>query len=157
MDFNLTDYIPENGVLMDVPASSDKKIIIGSMVSVLVSAGALNGDCRDKIVSDIMYRESIGSTGIGNGIAVPHAKNDMVGEMLCAVGRSEDGIEFDAIDGGKVYAVFLLVMPKSVSKLHLNALSCICRMGKAGMSGMIVSSKDESDVIKVVKDLSQTE
>jgi mannitol/fructose-specific phosphotransferase system IIA component (Ntr-type) len=75
-----------------------------------------------------MAREQLGSTGIGQGLAVPHAKHEKVQDLVAAFGRSRKGIEFDSLDGEPVYLVFLLLSNKEASGLHLEALAYITKL-----------------------------
>ena len=68
------------------------------------------------------------ATGIGSGVAVPHAKHDSIQDLVCAFGRSKKGINFDALDGEPVQVVFLLLSSKSASSSHLEALAFISRL-----------------------------
>jgi PTS system fructose-specific IIA component/PTS system nitrogen regulatory IIA component len=75
-----------------------------------------------------MSREELGSTGIGKGVAVPHAKHECVQGLVVAFGRSQKGIEFSALDGQPVHLVFLLLSSKDVSGQHLEALARVARL-----------------------------
>ena len=75
-----------------------------------------------------MDREELGSTGIGQGVAVPHARHDAVTELIGGFGRSKKGIAFDALDGEPVYILFLLLSSKGASSAHLESLAYISRL-----------------------------
>lgn len=84
----------------------------------------------DDIVNILMEREKLGSTGIGDGIAIPHAKIPGLADVLVSFGRSTKGVAFDALDGKPVHLFFLLVAPEHASGQHLKALAKISRMLK---------------------------
>lgn len=79
-------------------------------------------------VAVILEREKLGSTGIGEGIAIPHGKMKGIDRILCAFGRSKEGVDFDAIDKKPVHIFFLLLAPEDSAGLHIQMLSRISRI-----------------------------
>ena len=77
-----------------------------------------------------MEREKLGSTGIGQGVAIPHAKSTSLKDVVAALGVSKKGIQFDALDGEPVYIIFLLMAPVDSAGLHLKVLARISRLLK---------------------------
>ena len=110
--------------------SSDKKGVIKELVEVIKSAYKTDNIKPTNIIDKLFKREKIGSTGIGNGIGVPHAKIDGLKSVLCAFGKSSKGIDFDAVDGLPVYIVFLLLTPQDNPELNLQALQLVARLTK---------------------------
>ena len=108
--------------------ASSKDEALAELVSLLCGAYRLNG--RDAILDAIRAREEKQSTGIGMGLAVPHAKTPAVDRLYIAFGRSVEGIEFDSIDGGRAHLFFMLVSPRDVSGPHIRALAGISRLIK---------------------------
>ena len=108
-------------------AADDKETVIAQMVDALVSAGKVSGDDRDGIVAAVMNREELGSTGIGRGVAVPHTKHPSVDKLVGTVAVSEEGVDFDSLDGEKVQLFFLLISPPDQPSEHLRALENISR------------------------------
>lgn len=84
----------------------------------------------EEMVSILLEREKLGSTGIGDGIAIPHGKMGSMKELVVAFGRSRKGIDFNAMDGKPVHLFFLLMAPENSAGLHLKALARISRMLK---------------------------
>jgi PTS system nitrogen regulatory IIA component len=76
----------------------------------------------------ILEREKLGSTGIGEGVAIPHGKMKGLDTILCAFGRSKKGVEFGAVDRQPVHILFLLLAPEETTGLHLRMLSRISRI-----------------------------
>src|SRR5213076_3148817 len=101
---------------------------IKEMVQALVKAGRIEEATSKKVVKALMDREELGSTGIGAGVAVPHARHDSVTELIGAFGRSKKGINFDALDGEPVHVLFLLLSSKGASGAHLESLAYISRL-----------------------------
>jgi PTS system fructose-specific IIA component/PTS system nitrogen regulatory IIA component len=97
------------------------------MVQALLDAGKIEASEMESIVKAIMNREELGSTGIGRGVAVPHAKHGSVDQLVGTVAVSRDGVNFDSLDGEKVFVLFLLVSPLDRPGDHLRALENISR------------------------------
>jgi PTS system nitrogen regulatory IIA component len=83
---------------------------------------------EEKLVRILLERESLGSTGIGDGVAIPHGKLSMCSDMIVAFGRSSRGVEFQAMDSKPVTLFFLLVTPEDKPGDHLKALARISRI-----------------------------
>ena len=108
-------------------SADQKNSVIEQMVDALVSAGKVAKDDRDGIVEAVMKREELGSTGIGRGVAVPHTKHPSVDKLVGTVAVSEEGVDFDSLDGEKVQLFFLLISPPDQPSEHLRALENISR------------------------------
>jgi len=100
---------------------------IGELVDVLVSTGKIQATERETVWESIKQREETMSTGIGFGIAIPHASSDKVHEVVAAFGRSTAGIEFDSLDDQPVFFVVLFVVPKDQFQTHLRTLAAIAK------------------------------
>lgn len=83
---------------------------------------------RQDLLRILNEREKLGSTGIGDGIAIPHGKLRQVNELICAFGRSREGVDFSSLDGRPVHLFFLLVAPENAAAAHLKALARISRI-----------------------------
>jgi len=107
-------------------AAADKRSIIEELVQLL----GLNGDIGDteQVLRAVLAREQTHSTGIGHGLAVPHAKCDAVKELVVAVGKTAAPVDFDSIDGEGVTLVVLLVSPLDAIGPHIHALARISRL-----------------------------
>ena len=85
---------------------------------------------EDRMVEILLERESLGSTGIGEGVAIPHGKSKDVTRLLASFGRSVQGMDFQSMDGKPTYLFFLLVAPEDSAGIHLKALARISRLMK---------------------------
>jgi PTS system nitrogen regulatory IIA component len=85
---------------------------------------------RTEIFRVLQERERLGSTGIGDGVAIPHGKLKRAGDLVLVFGRSKKGVDFDALDGRKVHIFFLLIAPEEAFGLHLKMLGRISRILK---------------------------
>ena len=82
------------------------------------------------IIDILKQRESLGSTGIGDGVAIPHGKISDIHDIVMAFGRSEDGIAFDSLDGKPVHLFFMVLAPENSAGQHLKILAKISKMLK---------------------------
>lgn len=120
------DFISPDAVRADLNAD-DKESVIREMVQALLNAGKIEPNETESIVRAILNREELGSTGIGRGVAVPHTKHASVEQLVGTVAVSHEGVDFDSLDGEKVYLFFLLISPLDRPGDHLRALENISR------------------------------
>lgn len=100
---------------------------IVELVDLLVSLGKVKAGDRDVVLAALRAREETMSTGIGFGIAIPHASSDRVTEVVAAFGRSSSGIEFDSLDNLPVKFIVLFIVPKDQFQTHLRTLAAIAK------------------------------
>ncbi len=120
----LTELVVPDAVIPDLKAEN-KEDVIRKMVAALRQCGAISEEHEESIVDALMKRERLGTTGIGNGVAVPHTKHPSVDRLVCALALVPDGVDFEALDGEPVYTVFLLVSPADRPGDHLRGLENI--------------------------------
>src|SRR5215813_7825912 len=121
-----SDFICKDAIRTQVKAD-EKESVIRAMAQSLVDAGKIRQSDFDSIVAAILKREELGSTGIGRGVAVPHTKHPSVNRLVGTVAVSQEGVDFDSLDGEKVQLFFLLVSPPDRPGDHLRALENISR------------------------------
>jgi len=108
--------------------STDKMGVIREFARAIKSAGRVRDE--DELVRVLLERESLGSTGIGGGVAIPHGKLHAITDMTVAFGRSSTGVNFESLDSRPVHLFFLLVTPEDKPGEHLKALARISRILK---------------------------
>jgi len=109
--------------------SRTKKEVLEELTGALLNCKAnLN---KEALVEVLLERERLGSTGIGDGIAIPHGKIQDLDELILSFGRSTQGIEFDSMDGRPTHLFFLLIAPENSAGIHLRALAKISRLLKS--------------------------
>jgi mannitol/fructose-specific phosphotransferase system IIA component (Ntr-type) len=120
----LRDIVVEKAI---VPGLSGLKrdVVLAEMLDAMVTAVAAPAAHRDTLLKGIIARERRGSTGFGHGVAVPHVKTTEVPSIRVAVGISETGIDFGALDKQPVHSVFLLLSPESRPEEHIDAMEAI--------------------------------
>jgi PTS system nitrogen regulatory IIA component len=120
----MTQLVAEN-VIVPRLKGSQRDDVIGELVDALIGAGAAAPRLREELIKAVMEREKRGSTGFGRGVAVPHVKHKSVKQMSAAIGLSERGVDFNALDKQPVYSVFLLLSPEDRPEEHLQAMEVI--------------------------------
>jgi PTS system nitrogen regulatory IIA component len=121
----IRDVLKESCVIADLKGQT-KNEVLRELAVALKDAGQIND--ANAAVDVMLEREKLGSTGIGDGIAIPHGKLKGLKTILCAFGRSIKGVSFDSVDRKPVYIFFLLLAPEDSAGLHLKMLSRISRI-----------------------------
>ncbi|MBL0871647.1 MAG: PTS sugar transporter subunit IIA [Phycisphaerales bacterium] len=114
-----------NGAIVTQLKSQDRTGAVHELIDALVASGAAAAEHRDELITRVLDRERLGSTGFGRGVAVPHVKHKSVKKMGAAIGLSTAGIEFNSLDKQPVYSVFLLLSPEDRPDEHLLAMEVI--------------------------------
>jgi PTS system fructose-specific IIA component/PTS system nitrogen regulatory IIA component len=146
-----SDFINVQAIRSEL-TSDDKEAVISELVQSLLDAGEINAEEKDDIVSAIMKREELGSTGIGRGVAVPHTKHPSVNKLVGTVGVSNDGVDFESLDGERVQLFFLLVSPPERPGDHLRALENISRQLRDDAFCRFLKQSKTTDDIKQLLD-----
>jgi mannitol/fructose-specific phosphotransferase system IIA component (Ntr-type) len=107
--------------------ATERYAAIAELVDLLVTHRQIDGPDRDTVLAALRAREETMSTGIGFGIAIPHASSDRVTKVVAAFGRSTKGIEFESLDNALVKFVVLFVVPKDQFQTHLRTLAAIAK------------------------------
>lgn len=142
----LRDILKTSAVKIDLQ-STEKEDILKELVA------QIGDEIKDqkKILKILVERESLGSTGIGQGIAVPHGKTEDIGKLVAALGISKKGVDFNSLDGEPVYIFFLLIAPKASAGPHLKALARISRILRdASFCDVLRKSKDVETVYRLI-------
>ncbi|MBU1913446.1 MAG: PTS sugar transporter subunit IIA [Candidatus Omnitrophica bacterium] len=148
----MLDFLNEKAVSADLK-SQDKNSAIKELADLLVKSGQLKPRDKDAAVKVLLNREALGSTGIGQGVAIPHGKCEYVNELIGAFGISKSGIKFDSLDGEPAYIFFLLLAPIKSSGPHLKALARISKLLKDKyFRDSLKGADSEKSLIKIIKD-----
>jgi mannitol/fructose-specific phosphotransferase system IIA component (Ntr-type) len=119
-------FIVRKAIISELSATT-RDAAIRELVDSLVKTGAIRADTQEAVLAALLNREGLGSTGIGNGVAVPHAKSEAVDRVVGTLGWSKTGLDFAAIDRQPVYLVILVVFPPDHAGAYLRALEEISR------------------------------
>jgi len=129
--------------------SKSKEAVIRELLQLLVDAGRLND--FDTAYDALLAREAKGSTGLEDGIAVPHAKTDTVPSITLAMGIAPDGIDFQALDGKPSTLFFLMLAPPDQSGPHIEALSEIARLTQSkSFCRMLLRAQDAEEAAELM-------
>jgi nitrogen PTS system EIIA component len=125
-------------------------------LSEMVTKGRLKLN-KSQIFDVLQQREKLGSTGIGDGVAIPHGKISDLEELILAFGRSKSGVPFDSIDGKPVHLFFLLLAPENCTGQHLKALAKISKMLKTGnFRKKLLDAKSNGDLYNMIIEQDET-
>jgi mannitol/fructose-specific phosphotransferase system IIA component (Ntr-type) len=146
------DFITTKAIRAELKAQT-KAGVIEELVQALLDSGDVDADQREDIIASIMKREELGSTGIGRGVAVPHTKHPSVQKLVGTVGVSEDGVDFDSLDGERVQLFFLLISPPERPGDHLRALENISRqLRDESFCRFLKQSKTPADINQLLQE-----
>lgn len=150
----ILDFLVTDAVNVKLNATS-KKEVLAELVEPLVKAGKVSDG--KKMVEVLLEREELGSTGIGQRIAIPHGKSGVVKELSAAFGISTQGVAYDSLDGEPVNLFFVLVAPEGSAGVHLKALARISGLLKDKFfKKALLNAQNRDDVIKVIESEEQS-
>ena len=148
---NLGDLLSLAQIIPEMKATERWSAIV-ELVDLLVSLKHVVAADRDQVLAALRQREETMSTGIGFGIAIPHASSDRVTKVVAAFGRSLGGIEFDSLDNAPVHFIVLFVVPKDQFQTHLRTLAAIAKFlndrSVRDRLGTAISSVELLDIFK---------
>ena len=145
----ILDIINEDLIKPDLSATS-KEEALTELASLIATKEGLD---EEKIVGVLREREKLGSTGIGDGIAIPHGKLKGLKKLVASFGRSKKDIDFQSIDGKPTHLFFLLMAPENTAGVHLKALARISRLlkDKKFRESLLIASNTEG-IFQALKD-----
>ena len=120
----LTDLVVPNAVIPALKVNSKKQAI----AELAAKAAALTGQSERDILEILLQREKLGSTGVGNGVAIPHGKLPKLGKLFGLFARLDRPVDFEALDNQPVDLIFLLLAPEGAGADHLKALARVARL-----------------------------
>ncbi|MCG8590598.1 MAG: PTS sugar transporter subunit IIA [Proteobacteria bacterium] len=146
----IMDILVRDAVILDV-ASTNKDDLLKEMASSL--AGAVPSIESDRLLSVLLEREGLQSTGIGEGVAIPHGKLPGLDRLIASFARSVSGVEFASIDGQPTHLFFLLVVPEHSGGQHLKALARISRFFRdAAFRQKLSDAESLDDVFRAIEE-----
>jgi fructose-specific phosphotransferase system IIA component len=145
----VSDYLNENFCAMEIK-SQDKEGIIKEIIQKLVPGDKIID--QEVFIKDVLEREALGSTAIGNNVAIPHARTDAVKGFVIGFGRSVQGVDFKSLDGAKVNLIFLMGADPSELSLYLRLLAELSKllMNSAFRKELILANT-AGEVIQIIK------
>lgn len=125
----ILDILAKESIIPELSGKTKKQVLEELIDALLINRPHLD---RDRLMTVLLERERLGSTGIGDGIAIPHGKMKDLDQLALSFGRSSQGVDFESMDGKPVHLFFLLVAPENCAGIHLRALAKIARLLKNG-------------------------
>jgi mannitol/fructose-specific phosphotransferase system IIA component (Ntr-type) len=152
---SLASLLSAEQIIPEMKATERWPAIV-ELIDLLVSLGRIKGDDRDSILASLKQREETMSTGIGFGIAIPHASSDRIEQVIASFGRSSTGIEFDALDNAPVKFVVLFVVPKNQFQTHLRTLASIAKfLNDRSTRDSLAGAKSAEEILAIFRDRPQ--
>jgi len=152
---SLASLLSAEQIIPEMKATERWPAIV-ELIDLLVSQNKIKGEDRESILASLKQREETMSTGIGFGIAIPHASSDRIEQVVAAFGRSSQGIEFDALDNAPVKFVVLFVVPKNQFQTHLRTLASIAKfLNDRATRDSLASATSAGDILAIFRDRPQ--
>jgi mannitol/fructose-specific phosphotransferase system IIA component (Ntr-type) len=146
----LSDLLTADRVIVPLTGGS-KEALLEELVALLHARGAVRDP--DDVLRAVRRREDLLSTGIGNGVAIPHGKAESVPSLVMAAGVTAEPVDFDALDGEPVKLVFLLVGPEVAAGPHVKALSRISRLvRRESLRERLMSARSAEEFLQIVQE-----
>jgi PTS system nitrogen regulatory IIA component len=146
----IAEFLREDLVLPDLEAA-DKPGVLGELCAGL--ARGQPGLSAPKLTETLLEREKLGSTGIGEGVAIPHGKLPGLPGLLAAFGRKRAGVDFASIDGKPTHLFFVLFAPENSAGVHLKALARISRLFKQpGLRKSILEAEGAAGIFRLISE-----
>jgi PTS system nitrogen regulatory IIA component len=146
----LVEILSPDAILVDLAAQT-KKEVLAELCGLLGKTGKLPDP--KAMVHILEEREALGSTGIGQGVAIPHGKAPSIKAQAAALGISRRGVDFDSLDGEPVHIVFLLIAPPDAAGNHLKALAKVSRLLKDKFFRQALKdSKSSEEILKIIRE-----
>lgn len=150
----ILDVLHKDAILADLKAL-DKKGVLEELVTPVARIAGVN---HERLVRVLMERERLGSTGIGDGIGIPHGKLKGLGSLVLGFGLSRKGIDFESMDGLPAYIFFLLITPENSTGLHLKLLARISRILKNDpFKKKLLNATDSDEIYSIIKEEEEEE
>ncbi|MCF7674298.1 MAG: PTS sugar transporter subunit IIA [Akkermansiaceae bacterium] len=147
----LTELLSPCQILLDLKAE-ERWLAIIELVDLLVKRGKLAVELQEDVLTALKTREDLVSTGVGYGVAIPHAFSDKLDRVVAVFGRSRKGIDFESLDGGLVKFVILFLVPQRNYAMHLHTLSAIAKLfTNSDVRHRLAAAEKRSEVLGILE------
>ena len=144
----LSDILSESLIVPELKAKNKREVLEELTASLVDHEEGLD---HDRLVSVLMDREELGSTGIGEGLAIPHGKLNEIDHLFAVFGRSKHGVDFQSMDGKPAHLFFLLFAPENSAGVHLKALARISRLLKSATNReRLLDAKSRTEIFRII-------
>ncbi len=150
MSMKISELLNPEAIVADLQAVDKNRALAELTDALVASRSGLN---RDQVIQVLQEREKLGSTGIGDGVAIPHGKLGGLPELMLAFGRSRSGVDFESMDGQPAHLFFLLVAPEESVGVHLKTLARISKLLKDNsVRQKLLEATDQKAIYQVILD-----
>lgn len=147
----LTELLSPCQILLDLKAE-ERWLAIIELVDLLVERGKLAVELQEDVLRALKTREDLVSTGVGYGVAIPHAFSDRLDRVVAVFGRSRKGIDFESLDGNLVKFVILFLVPQRNYGMHLHTLSAIAKLfTSSDVRQRLAAAEERSEVLGILE------
>ena len=147
---NIVELLDPVAIVADLKGSGKKEVLTELTEALMNAEPKLD---RDNVLKVLMERERLGSTGIGDGVAIPHGKLKDLDKLLISFGLSRQGVDFDSMDGKPAQLFFLLVAPEESVGIHLKTLARISKLLKStSVRERLLSATDSADIFRIISE-----
>jgi mannitol/fructose-specific phosphotransferase system IIA component (Ntr-type) len=149
---SLANLLSAEQIIPEMKATERWPAIV-ELIDLLTGLGRIKAADRESILASLKQREETMSTGIGFGIAIPHASSDRIDDVVASFGRSSSGIEFDALDNAPVKFVVLFIVPKNQFQTHLRTLAAIAKfLNDRSVRERLASAQSAEEILAICRD-----
>jgi mannitol/fructose-specific phosphotransferase system IIA component (Ntr-type) len=153
----ISDRVKKRNIFIDLQAGG-REAVLREMVGRLHENGELGSASPDDVVKRLIDRENKGSTGFGAGVALPHVKSNELPGTVIAIGRSDEGVDFNATDGEPVHTIFLILSPEDDAEVHLQSLKWIVTLAQSRYySRLLRGSKTVEQISDLLREFEDEE
>jgi len=146
----VTNYINKNCIICDLKAESKEEVLRKLAVKAVDIRPELD---LEKVVDVLVERERLGTTGIGNGIAIPHGKLIELDKIIIIFGRSQKGVPFEAADNKPVNIIFLILAPEGTATTYLKILAQVSRLVKSPeIRQRLLDADSAEEIIQIINE-----
>ena len=146
----IMDILLKDAVILDIESTGKREVLAE------LSEGAANAEASldtERLFQVLLERENLQSTGIGDGVAIPHGKMPGLARLVASFARSRTGVDFQSIDGQPTHLFFLLVVPEHSGGQHLKALARISRFFRdAAFRKALNEAESQEDVFRAIEE-----
>ncbi len=146
----ISELLDPSAIVVDLKGNGKKEVLAELTDALLKADPSLD---REEVLRVLLERERLGSTGIGDGVAIPHGKLKKLDQLRISFGLSNDGIDFDSMDGKPAQLFFLLVAPEESVGIHLKTLARISKLLKSPtVRERLQAAESGAEVLRVIKE-----
>lgn len=147
---NIVELLNCEAVEAEIKSTTKDNVLVEMTDVLLRSAPGLN---RNEVLTVLRERERLGSTGIGEGVAIPHGKLKDIDQLILSFGRSKAGVDFDSMDGKPAHLFFLLLAPEDSISIHLKTLARISKLLKdQDVREQLLTAATAADIYQIIQE-----